>query len=188
VSRIEDLRRRLQQDPASIAFAQLAEEHRRVGEYADAIRISREGLARHPTYASARVTLARALVATGDLDAAETEFETARGHAPDTLAAARDLAGLHARRGRVREALTAYREALALSPRDPELHRAVAELAERLGVDQQTESTAAVASARGGERQNSSIEESKKSDAGDGGHAQRVIARLEQWLEVVRRR
>ena len=30
--RLEDLRRRVQQDPSSIAFAQLAEEYRRAGQ------------------------------------------------------------------------------------------------------------------------------------------------------------
>lgn len=164
MSRIEDLRRRLQQDPASIAFAQLAEEHRRAGEYAEAIRVCREGLARHPTYASARVTLARALVATGELDAAEAEFETARSDAPDNLAAVRDLAGLQARRGRMREALDAYRVALALSPRDPGLQVTVAELARTLGVDLDAKPT---------------------SGGAGGGRAQRVIARLEQWLDAV---
>ena len=56
--RIEDLRRRIQKDPASIAFAQLAEEYRRAGQYAEAIDVCRAGLALHPGYLSARVTLA----------------------------------------------------------------------------------------------------------------------------------
>ena len=42
--RIEELRRRVQTDPASIAFAQLAEEYRRAGSYEDAIAICRAGL------------------------------------------------------------------------------------------------------------------------------------------------
>ena len=36
-TRIDELRRRLQKDPASIAFAQLAEEYRRAGRYQDAV-------------------------------------------------------------------------------------------------------------------------------------------------------
>ncbi len=65
--RIEDLRRRVQQDPASIAFAQLAEEYRRAGLQQEAIDTCRAGLARHPGYLSARVTLGRALLARTDV-------------------------------------------------------------------------------------------------------------------------
>ena len=54
--RIENLRRRVQGDPASIAFAQLAEEHRRLAQYQEAVEVCRAGLAVHPTYLSARVT------------------------------------------------------------------------------------------------------------------------------------
>ena len=35
--RLDGLRRRVQADPASIAFAQLAEEYRRAGNYAEAL-------------------------------------------------------------------------------------------------------------------------------------------------------
>ena len=52
--RIEELRRRVQADPASIAFAALAEEFRRAGRYQDAIETCRTGLQRHPSYLSAR--------------------------------------------------------------------------------------------------------------------------------------
>lgn len=183
MSRIEDLRRRLQQDPASIAFAQLAEEHRRAGEYAEAIRVCREGLARHPTYASARVTLARALAATGDLDAADAEFQTARRDSPDNLAAVRSLAELHQRRGRLREAFEAYRDARALAPRDPDLQAIVADLAQTLGIDLNADAT--TEDAADGELKHAGIEELKKKEAIE--RAQRTIARLEEWLAVVTR-
>ena len=49
-ARIEELRRRVQMDPASIAFAALAEEYRRAGQFDDAIATCRTGLQRHPAY------------------------------------------------------------------------------------------------------------------------------------------
>src|SRR5215204_4877762 len=73
--RIEELRRRVQLDPASIAFAALAEEFRRMGRHEDAIETCRSGLLRHPAYLSARVTLGRALIETGEYDAAREELE-----------------------------------------------------------------------------------------------------------------
>ncbi len=97
--RIEELRRRVQADPASIAFAALAEEFRRVGRYDEAIETCRTGLQRHPAYLSARVTLGRALIETGDFDGAREELETVLRSAPENLAAIRGLAHIHERLG-----------------------------------------------------------------------------------------
>jgi len=76
-------------DPASIAFAELAEAYRREGRFDEAIETCRSGLERHPSYASARVTLGRALLGAGRLDEAEQEIERAWQAAPHNLAAAR---------------------------------------------------------------------------------------------------
>jgi tetratricopeptide (TPR) repeat protein len=98
-SRIELLRRRVAQDPASIAFAQLAEEYRRAGDLEEAVRVARAGLDQHPSYISARVTLGRALLDLGRYDEAEPELESVVSAAPDNLAAIRALAEIHQRRG-----------------------------------------------------------------------------------------
>jgi tetratricopeptide (TPR) repeat protein len=89
--RVDELRRRVQQDPASIAFAQLAEECRRIGELDEAVRLCRAGLTHHPAYLSAHVTLGRALMALGQHDEARTEFEHVLRAAPDNLVALRCL-------------------------------------------------------------------------------------------------
>lgn len=96
--RIEELRRRVQKDPASIAFAQLAEEHRRAGQYEAAIDVAAAGLQQHPAYLSARVTLGRALLELGRLDESAVEFEYVVKAAPDNLTAVRQLADIHQRR------------------------------------------------------------------------------------------
>src|SRR5215831_2942044 len=96
-SRLEDLRRRVQQDPASIAFAQLAEEYRRAGRFDDAIAVCRAGLAQHDGYVSARVTLGRALLQAGHFDDARRELERVLAVAPENLAAIRGLAEAHQR-------------------------------------------------------------------------------------------
>src|SRR5436190_5957608 len=97
--RIEELRRRVQADPASIAFAALAEEFRRVGRYDEAVETCRNGLQRHPAYLSARVTLGRALIETGDFDGARQELETVLRSAPENLAAIRGLEQINERLG-----------------------------------------------------------------------------------------
>jgi tetratricopeptide (TPR) repeat protein len=95
--RIEDLRRRVASDPASIAFAQLAEEYRRERLYDEAIRVCQEGLARYPGYVSARVTLARTLIDLGRFDQASAEISRVFEMAPDNVAAARALDDLRRR-------------------------------------------------------------------------------------------
>src|SRR3954449_9949198 len=130
--RIEDLRRRVQRDPASIAFAQLAEECRRAGNHQEAVDVCRAGLELHPGYLSARVTLGRALIELNDLDTARGELEYVLKSAPENLAAIRGLAEIHHRQGSLAEALAQYRAALALARNDPDLQRTVDELARQV--------------------------------------------------------
>jgi tetratricopeptide (TPR) repeat protein len=131
--RIEELRRRVQKDPASIAFAQLAEEFRRSGEHDEAVRVCRTGLAKHPSYLSARVTLGRALIELQQYDEAHTELEYVLRSAPENLAAIRGLAEIHQRRGELAEALKQYQTALGIAKHDPELEESVEELTRQLG-------------------------------------------------------
>jgi len=131
-SRIEDLRRRVHKDPASIAIAQLAEELRRAGSLEESIATCRAGLALHPTYLSARVTLGRALIETNALDEARTELETVLKGAPENLAAIRGLAEIFQRKGMLPEALAQFRAALALAKNDPDLQQTVEELASQV--------------------------------------------------------
>ena len=95
--RIQELRRRIQQDPASLSFAPLAEELRRAGRIQDAIDTCRAGLAIHPSYVSARATLGRALLDQGALDEALTELTTVLAVAPENLAALKGVAEIRER-------------------------------------------------------------------------------------------
>jgi len=130
--RIEDLRRRVQRDPASIAFAQLAEELRRAGRFDESVETCRAGLAVHPGYLSARVTLGRALLELNQLEEAQGELEHVLRNAPENLAAIRGLGEIHHRRGELAQALAQYRAALALARNDPDLEETVAQLARQV--------------------------------------------------------
>jgi tetratricopeptide (TPR) repeat protein len=96
--RIEELKRRVQSDPASIAFAALAEEFRRAGRFEEAIATCTAGLVRHPSYLSAHVTLGRSLIEVGRFEDAREELEHVLRLAPENLAAIRGLAEIHHRR------------------------------------------------------------------------------------------
>ena len=134
-SRIDDLRRRVEADPASIAFAQLAEEYRRAGQSDEAVRVCREGLTRHPAYLSARVTLGRALLDLGSFGEAREELEFVVGEAPENLAAIRGLAEIAHREGSLAEALSYYERALSLARHDPELEELVQQLSRQVGAE-----------------------------------------------------
>lgn len=130
--RIEELRRRVQKDKASIAFAQLAEEYRRAGRFQEAIETCTTGLSHHPGYLSAHVTLGRALIETGDLQAAQDELRGVLVAAPENLAAIKGLAEIHHRRGELKEALEHYRKALEYAPHDPDLEHLIGQLTREL--------------------------------------------------------
>ncbi len=132
LSHIDSLRQRVQQDPESIAFAQLAEELRRAGALQEAAEVCRRGLSRHPSYLSAHVTLGRALIQLRQLDEACASLELVHRAAPQNLAALRGLADIHAQREEYGAALPYCQEALRLAPNDPELERTFGILAQHL--------------------------------------------------------
>ena len=132
-TRVDELRRRLERDPGSRLFAQLAEELRKNGDFAEAIRVARAGLAVHSAYPSARLTLGRALLDSGDPLGARAELESALREAPDNILASRYLAQAREALGDVAGALEQYRKTLQMAPGDRQLESAVAALEGRVG-------------------------------------------------------
>ena len=127
-NRIDELRRRLERDPGSRLFAQLAEEHRKAGEHAEAIRVARGGLAFHPSYASARLTLGRALLEAGDAAAAAVELAQVVREAPDNILAGRFLGQALEASGDAAGALHQYAATLKMAPGDRQLEGQIAAL------------------------------------------------------------
>jgi len=113
-------------------FAQLAEELRKDGQLDEAIEVCREGLLAHPTYASARVTLGRALMEKGDLEAARASLAEAAKLSPRGPLARRFLGECLEKLGAVAEAREEYRAALALEPDSPALRSRLAALGDEL--------------------------------------------------------
>ncbi len=131
-SRIDELRRRLERDPGSRLFAQLAEEYRKAGNHADAIRVARTGLAQHPSYPSARLTLGRALLDSGDAAGARGELETALKEAPDNILASRFLGQALEALGELDPALEQLQKTLKMAPGDRQLESQIVSLQTRL--------------------------------------------------------
>jgi tetratricopeptide (TPR) repeat protein len=111
---------RLQRDPTSLGFAVLADLYRKAGRPADAVTLCREGLARYPHYTTARLILAKALIAEGDLDPALAEVESILAVSPKDVQAHRLAAEIHRRRGRIDRAIEHLSTTLKLDPGDRE--------------------------------------------------------------------
>jgi tetratricopeptide (TPR) repeat protein len=135
-SRIDELRRRLERDPGSRLFAQLAEEYRKGGDHAEAIRVARAGLAQHPSYPSARLTLGRALLDSGDPAGARAELEAALRDAPDNILASRFLGQALEALGELGPALLQLQKTLKMAPGDRQLESQIVSLQTRLRAPQ----------------------------------------------------
>ena len=179
-TRIDELRGRIQKDPASIAFAQLADEYRRAGRFRDAITTARAGLARHPGYLSARVTLGRALLEVGELDDAYRELTDVLKQAPENLAAIRGLAEVHRRRGELPEALEQFKNAFELAGSDPGINQLVRDIRRDPG-----QKTARSAPHHGASAGNVGDAALASADGPDQARARRVSAYLHRWLEAI---
>lgn len=131
-ARIDDLRRRLDREPGSRVFAQLAEELRKAGQLPEAIRVARQGLLVHPGYPSARMTLGRALMDTRDLRGARAEFEAVLRGANDNILASRFLGECLEGLGDLGSALLQFRATLRLAPGDRNLEAQIRALEQKL--------------------------------------------------------
>ena len=111
---------RLARDPASLAFAQLADLYRKAGRTRDAVALCRNGLTRYPHYTTARLILAKALVADGQLAPAQVELDAILEASPKEVPCHRLAAEVHRRLGHIDEAVRHLEAAVALDPSDRE--------------------------------------------------------------------
>ncbi len=118
---IEALKQRMARDPLSRAFLQLAEEYRKSGQFEDAVRVCQEGLARHPTYHTARISLGRTYLEAGDLENARRSLAEVLELAPENHLAGKLLAEVQRRLGDHPGAIETYRSILRHYPGDQEV-------------------------------------------------------------------
>ncbi|MGQ9495137.1 MAG: tetratricopeptide repeat protein [Thermoanaerobaculaceae bacterium] len=126
--RIKELRREVAANPGSRQFYQLGELLRREGELTEAVEVLRQGLAHHPRYVAAWVSMGRALLDLQELSQARQAFRQALDLDPQNPVAWRLLGEALLGLGLRSEALVAFDQALALVPGDEVLESAVASL------------------------------------------------------------
>ena len=118
---IESLKDRIARDPLSRAFLQLAEEYRKEGRYQDAIDVCLDGLQRHPTYHTARISLGRTYMECGDLENARRSFVEVLELQQENHLAAKLLAEIQKKLGDPAGAAATYRSILRYYPNDREV-------------------------------------------------------------------
>jgi tetratricopeptide (TPR) repeat protein len=111
---------RLEKDPASLGFALLADLYRKAGRVDDAIAVCRDGLIRHPHYATARLILAKALMSRQDFTGALVEIEAILRASPNDVQCHRLASEVHRRLGRMDDAVGHLERAASLDPGDRE--------------------------------------------------------------------
>lgn len=126
---IRRLEERVGREPSSLAFAHLADLYRKAGRGQDAVALCREGLARYPYYTTARLILAKALLAEGELEQALAEVQTILEANPGDAQAHRLAAEVHRRLGRLDSAVEHLEAAVRLDPGDREARALLALLA-----------------------------------------------------------
>ena len=127
-SEIAELTERISKDPKSKLFVPLAEEYKKAGDFEMSIRVLTEGLKHNPGYASARSLLGKLLFEKGDLAGAQKELEEVVKAIPDNLMAQRKLGDIYILLGKAADALTHFKTALSLNPKEQEIASLVSDI------------------------------------------------------------
>lgn len=129
--RLDELRRRILRDPASVLFVGLSEEYRRLGRFREAVDVAEAGLRHHPGYVAGRVSLARALIALGARGRARIELERVVDSVPDNIAALKLLVELCRDLNLPEQALAHLHRLAVLSPHDTEVRQSLDRVRDR---------------------------------------------------------
>ncbi len=132
-SRLEELKSVVQRDPGSRQFLALAEELRKDGEFAEAIRALENGLRFHPGYVAAHVALGRVFRETGRIEDALKAFLDALKIDGENLVAIKQAALLYVEKGDRIEAVKKLKLYRGLNPGDKEIAEQIERLDEELG-------------------------------------------------------
>src|SRR3954470_18703727 len=125
--RIEELKKLFDENPRRY-FAPLANEYRKAGDVAEAIRICRAHLPQHPGHMSGQIVFGQALYEAGEFDEARQVFERALTLDPENLIALRTLGDMSLQSGDTVQARSWYTRLLDADPKDTAVVTLVAEI------------------------------------------------------------
>ncbi|MDQ7798603.1 MAG: tetratricopeptide repeat protein [Candidatus Edwardsbacteria bacterium] len=136
---IEQLSEKLQADPKSRVFAQLADAYRKSDLLDEAIDTAKRGLENHPNYAIAHLILGRCYLAKGMYALAREEFELTIKNDMQNLVGYKLLGETYEKQNMYPEALKYYQMVLDLEPADAELSEKTAKLKSLMQTEPQAE-------------------------------------------------
>lgn len=122
-SQLEAWQRKLDEDPRSPVFVDLARELLRCGRDREAVEVCRRGLEHHPDRVEGRILLGRALLRLGRAMEARAHFEAVLASHPRDVEAIVAIGEALLERGLHRSSAQLFRKALQLRPDDPGLRR-----------------------------------------------------------------
>jgi predicted regulator of Ras-like GTPase activity (Roadblock/LC7/MglB family) len=128
VTRLEELKRLLQRDPASRQFLALAEEYRRHGKYRDAVITLERGLTLHANSVAGHVALGKAYQLLDRLEDAIRAFSNALRLDRENLVAIRQLAEVYLAKGDKVEAIKKLKLYRGLKPGERDVNEIIARL------------------------------------------------------------
>ncbi|PKL92317.1 MAG: hypothetical protein CVV21_03115 [Candidatus Goldiibacteriota bacterium HGW-Goldbacteria-1] len=117
---IEDLKKKLSQNPDSLAFVPLAEAYRKSGMYKEAVDTCKTGLEKHPAYTSARVVLGRIYVEQELYDDAAEELKKVEAVDIDNIMVHTMLGNIYVKKQMFAKAVEQFQRVLSLNPEDTE--------------------------------------------------------------------
>jgi predicted regulator of Ras-like GTPase activity (Roadblock/LC7/MglB family)/Tfp pilus assembly protein PilF len=118
MAEIEELNRKLSQNPDSLIFVPLADAYRKAGMLDDAINVCKKGLDKHPSYTSARVVLGRIYNDKNKFDEAIEELRKVETADSDNLMVHSMLGNVYLKKKMYAEAIEQFQRVLSLNPED----------------------------------------------------------------------
>lgn len=122
-SEINELKKKLEENPDSLVFAPLADAFRRQGNLKEALDVCKKGLQKHSSYTLAQVVLGRILREQGKINEAADEFKTVLEIDPDNLLAHNLLGYIYLEKKDFQAAIEEYQKVLTLNPDDEEAQK-----------------------------------------------------------------
>jgi predicted regulator of Ras-like GTPase activity (Roadblock/LC7/MglB family)/DNA-binding SARP family transcriptional activator len=120
MAEIEELNRKLSQNPDSLIFVPLADAYRKAGMLEEAIDVCKKGIDKHPSYSSARVVLGRIYNEKNKYDEAIDELKKVEAVDHDNLMVHSMLGTVYLKKKMFAEAIEQFQSVLSLNPEDTE--------------------------------------------------------------------
>jgi tetratricopeptide (TPR) repeat protein len=135
-SEINELKKKLEENPDSPVFVPLADAYRKQGNLQEALNVCKKGLEKNPANTNARVVLGRVYKEQGKIEDAAAELKKVLEVDPENLMAHSSLGAIYMEKNDYQAAIEEYQEILTLNPDDEETQTSLKKAIERAAGEQ----------------------------------------------------